>query len=545
MPLKTVKVPNSMNAAFAKAEDVVSGYFAGAVFDPAKGMIEICNERYVLVRAASLSFEFFSLVRDLFGKERKADADAFARNILYDLAHAVGRADARDFHLKMKLKDPIGRLSAGPIHFAHSGWAFVDILPESNAVPGKDFCLVYDHPYSFEADAWLDAGRKADFPVCIMNAGYSSGWCAESFKEPLSAVEVECRARGDARCRFVMAPPELIESRIAGREGGRAGREANHYEIPDFFSRKRAEEKLKKSEELYRTLAESAQDYIFVVGREGIFRYVNGYAASRLGSSQDAMAGRHMESFFSASAFDSFWGRVKQVLESGSALEVDERMELPGRSVWLDMLLLPLREGSDSVAAVLCIARDVTARRESGERLAKLNACFAGFGVNPLDNIKRLVAVCGDLLGATCALYNRLEGGMLCSIGQWETPADLGARNDPEGHICYDVILNGEEKLFVVRDLLKSPYAKTDPNVIIHNLETYVGRAVFCSGRAIGSLCCVFQRNFVPSDADAGLMGIVAAVIGNEEARRKAETELRNEADRLSAKLELVAEGRD
>ncbi len=35
----------------------------------------------------------------------------------------------------MGVVEPIEKLSAGPIHFAHSGWAFVMIFPESRAVP--------------------------------------------------------------------------------------------------------------------------------------------------------------------------------------------------------------------------------------------------------------------------------------------------------------------------------------------------------------------------------------------------------------------------
>ncbi|MFO9273182.1 hypothetical protein SDA20_15840, partial [Legionella pneumophila serogroup 1] len=70
---------------------------------------------------------------------------------------------------------------AGPPHFAFSGWAFVDILPESKPTPDENFYLVYNHSYSFESSAWLKANKKNKFPVCIMNAGYSSGWCEESF----------------------------------------------------------------------------------------------------------------------------------------------------------------------------------------------------------------------------------------------------------------------------------------------------------------------------------------------------------------------------
>ena len=57
---------------------------------------------------------------------------ASARNILFDLAHAIGKSDAHNFHTQMGLSDPVARLSAGPIHFAYSGWAFVDIDPASS-----------------------------------------------------------------------------------------------------------------------------------------------------------------------------------------------------------------------------------------------------------------------------------------------------------------------------------------------------------------------------------------------------------------------------
>ena len=126
-PLKTVRVPDGIAAPFAEAEEVVSRYFRLRKDDPEHGTIEIAGERYVLLRAASLSVEFFALVQDLYGPGREGDADEFARNILYDLAHAVGRSDAQNFHARMGLSDPIARLSAGPVHFAHAGWAFVEI----------------------------------------------------------------------------------------------------------------------------------------------------------------------------------------------------------------------------------------------------------------------------------------------------------------------------------------------------------------------------------------------------------------------------------
>jgi signal transduction histidine kinase/predicted hydrocarbon binding protein/ActR/RegA family two-component response regulator len=252
MPLTTVKVPKDFEPIFAELEPIVSGLFSARMFKPEEGTIEIGDERYILVRGGALSIEFFALVRRLFGAGNEAEADAFARNMLFDFAHAIGRADAECFHAKMHLHDPVAKLSAGPIHFAHSGWAFVDILPESAPSPDENYCLIYDHPYSFEADAWLRQNRKADAPVCIMNAGYSAGWCEASFSMPLVAVEVFCRAAGDDRCRFIMAPPEAIARRVEQYVKGRQAQASRLVvsNISELLNHKLTEEHLRHTDML-------------------------------------------------------------------------------------------------------------------------------------------------------------------------------------------------------------------------------------------------------------------------------------------------------
>ncbi len=261
MPLDTVSVPREMEPLFARAEQIVSRYFRDRKHDPAHGTIEIFGERYVLVRAASLSVEFFRMVEDMYGAGREAEADEFARNILFDLAHAVGKSDAQNFHAKMGLVEPIARLSAGPVHFAHSGWAYVDIAAESRPSPDESYYLLYDHPYSFESDAWLRAQRPRQLPTCIMNAGYSSGWCEESFGVTLVAAEVLCRACGDECCRFIMAHPSRIDERVRKYLAGRAGGRATSPQVPDFFSRKRMEEELRRArDELERRVEERTRE---------------------------------------------------------------------------------------------------------------------------------------------------------------------------------------------------------------------------------------------------------------------------------------------
>ena len=244
----TVQAPDNIAPVFKTAEDVVGKYFKDLTFSPDKGTISIGSERYVLVRASSLSYEFFNSIAALYKNRSAGEAAAISKNFLFDIGHVLGREDAKRFHQKMKLKKPIEKLSAGPVHFAYAGWAFVKILPESNPLPNDNFYLKYEHPYSFEADSWISNKVKSKVPVCTMNAAYSSGWCSESFGLELTAVEVTCKAKGDKECSFIMAPPHKINSYL---EKEIQARKVNYKpEVPYFFERKKTEEAFIKSQHL-------------------------------------------------------------------------------------------------------------------------------------------------------------------------------------------------------------------------------------------------------------------------------------------------------
>ena len=118
--LNTVRVPEQFSPLFQKAQEYVSRYFSLKKEDPSKGTIEIFGERYILVRAASMSVDFFDTIINLYKSEGKEEAINIARSILFDIAHTVGKMDARNFHKKMNLAEPIEKLSAGPVHFSHS-----------------------------------------------------------------------------------------------------------------------------------------------------------------------------------------------------------------------------------------------------------------------------------------------------------------------------------------------------------------------------------------------------------------------------------------
>lgn len=242
--VNSVIVPEPFKPIFDEAEKNVSSYFADVLNNGESGEILIHGERYILIRSASLSYEFLDIISELYKNTGTQEALRIGNNFLFDIGHVLGKKDAKSFHEKMNLKDPIQKLSAGPVHFAYTGWAKVEILPESSPTPDEDFYLKFHHHNSFEAQSWKKAGRLSDEPVCIMNCGYSSGWCEESFSVPLTTVEISCEAKGDEHCTFIMAPPNRIQEYLKTTQ---LANDDHKYNVPVFFQRKAVEDQLKNS----------------------------------------------------------------------------------------------------------------------------------------------------------------------------------------------------------------------------------------------------------------------------------------------------------
>jgi PAS domain S-box-containing protein len=450
----TVKVPGALLDVFERAEDLVGAYFRCKRETPESGHIDIEGERYILVRAASMSVEFYDLMVDLY-MGREPEAQAVARNLLFHVAHFIGRSDARAFHAKLGLEDPVERLSAGPVHFAHSGWAFVDISEECLLEPDERFRLVYDHPYSFESNSWRKAGREAPFPVCFMNAGYSAGWCEESFGLPLVATEILCSAHGDDCCRFVMAPPGQIEAAVEGylREHPDIAAEVTTYEVPGEFARKELEERLRVSEDRYRLLFENALDAILII-ENGVIAQANGAATVMFGRSRTELQGQPCTALApavqpggddSATLLD---GHLDRAL-AGGVVEFPWRCIGAGDRALDTQVFLHHVEGMPGT--LLGIFRDVTAKLRAQAERERLEG-----EVRQLQKMEAL----GTLAGGVAHDFNNLLGGILGAV---EVMREELPRASPAHGIAEDAISAIGRAGALVRQLLA--FASRSPNL--------------------------------------------------------------------------------
>ena len=285
----------------------------------------------------------------------------------------------------------------------------------------------------------------------------------------------------------------------------------------DVRKRKKAEEELDRSKEQVVSILESINDGFFALDDELNVTYFN-RAACRL-------LGRRKEDFLGYKFFDAFPEARGSVFEEKFTLAVKEKKALsfeiffdisPYKN-WYSVRVYPYEEGISIYFQV------ITERRKSQKRLEKMNECFLNLGIDTEENIQSLTALLGELLEADSAFYNRPDGDMLCSVGKWHIPDDFKPLDRAEGHICYDIINHNIDRPLIVRDLHKTAYLQSDPNVEKYALKTYIGQLVKSSGISRGSLCAVFKTDFSPSSEDLKLLSILSSAIGKEEERKIAE----------------------
>lgn len=99
--------------------------------------------------------------------------------------------------------------------FNSGGWGTVTLTPVGTGALAID-----------SAD-WAEAEPgTAQAPMCFFSAGMLADFLGRISDDTVAVMEVECRSKGDGRCRFLSAPPAVLDKVYNEMTAGRSYEEA-------------------------------------------------------------------------------------------------------------------------------------------------------------------------------------------------------------------------------------------------------------------------------------------------------------------------------
>ncbi|EKF86619.1 PAS domain S-box protein [Methanobacterium formicicum] len=223
------------------------------------------------------------------------------------------------------------------------------------------------------------------------------------------------------------AAPNNYEFRIIDKYGETKDIFANVCIIPgtkrtlasilDVTERNQAMAKITESENQYRTLAEAVEDFVFIINQDDKLEYINEYAARKWKLDPSEVLGKPRCELFPPETNELQGKYLQRVFQIKDTVRGENLLTMTPDSMWLDTILIPLKTPEGSVEKVLCVARDMTERKEYELLLSRQNEIHKAMGTilteailseTEEDLTKTCLSVCEEITHS--------EVGFICEI---------------------------------------------------------------------------------------------------------------------------------
>ncbi|WCE30199.1 diguanylate cyclase domain-containing protein [Vibrio sp. SCSIO 43137] len=271
---------------------------------------------------------------------------------------------------------------------------------------------------------------------------------------------------------------ETSQTPLVSNDGDVLGALGISHDVTDWFKmqqdlreemdrRKGTEMALAQREIILTSILESSPDVIALFNEERVYQACNqAYVDSMdIDMKPEQLIGKKIEDILPAHLKQRFIETDAKVLEQGETLRyIDEIMDKSGKPKWYDVVKSPYRDPSTGITGVLLLARDVTERYLTEQKLEEANQELARLsfvdGLTQVANRRRF----DEQLDFVWNLHRREQNPLtviLCDIDFFKE------FNDNYGH------LKGDQALVDVANAFKATLTRTSDCVARYGGEEF------------------------------------------------------------------------
>lgn len=317
------------------------------------------NQTVSLVRGFTGEPEYFIFVIEDISDRKRAEEEK--KMILHDLGERVKELTAmyRTMEILQQQKT-VPRLLQEVVSILPDAWQYPDIAAARIYFDSQE----YKTP-NYRKTEWSQIGAFATYDA------------RDGFVEVAYLEEMPEEVEGP----FLAEERDLIDS-IAGL-------------LKSFLNRTMTEKALIESEKLYRTLAETAHDMVYLMDENGQFTYFNRYTGEIMGEDPENYIGKTCRDVYPPAIAEQHELSTRRVWETGEPAYIEEYTPFPIKSLWTGNWLVPIKDEGGVVTALMGIVRDIDHTKKAEEMALKYESEHASARqmADHIDQMKKKISM--------------------------------------------------------------------------------------------------------------------------------------------------------